>query len=157
MDSMNGCILSLILATPLIGAAIIALLPEPSHGRSKAPAAIALVTALLTFLFTLHLPANYLLSAGGFQFVQDTPWIANPNIHYHLGVDGLSLWLVVLTGLLAPVGVLASWNSIQERTKLFYSLFSNLLPNLSRGSILLTKSNKVRASLCFPESSAHCR
>ncbi len=43
--------------------------------------------------------------------------------HYHVGVDGLSLWLVVLVGLLAPVGVLASWNAIKERQKVFYSLF----------------------------------
>ena len=50
-------------------------------------------------------------------------WIENPAIHYHVGVDGLSLWLVVLVGLLAPVGVLASWNAIKERRKLFYSLF----------------------------------
>ncbi len=49
--------------------------------------------------------------------------IANPNISYHVGVDGLSLWLVVLTGLLAPVGVLASWKTIQTRSKVFYALF----------------------------------
>ena len=51
------------------------------------------------------------------------PWIASPAIHYHLGVDGLSVWLVVLTGFLAPVGVLASWNAIETRTKEFYFLF----------------------------------
>ena len=51
------------------------------------------------------------------------PWIENPAIFYHVGVDGLSLWLVVLIGLLAPVGVLASWNAIQKRRKVFYSLF----------------------------------
>ena len=51
------------------------------------------------------------------------PWIENPAIFYHVGVDGLSLWLVVLVGLLAPVGVLASWNAIQTRRKVFYSLF----------------------------------
>ena len=60
-----------------------------------------------------------------FQFEQNSPWIANPAIRYHLGVDGLSMWLVVLTGLLAPLGVLASWNiaSIQSRAKTFYIFF----------------------------------
>ena len=44
-------------------------------------------------------------------------------IHYHLGVDGLSMWLMVLTGLLAPLGVLISWRAIERRKKLFYILF----------------------------------
>ena len=51
------------------------------------------------------------------------PWIENPAIFYHVGVDGLSLWLVVLTGLLAPIGVVASWNAITERRKVFFALF----------------------------------
>jgi len=46
-----------------------------------------------------------------------------PAIHYHVGVDGLSLWLVVLVGLLAPIGVVASWKAIRERRKLFFTLF----------------------------------
>ena len=119
MDSLNMNILTLILVTPLIGAALIALLPD----RGKLSATIALITALVTFLFTLHLPAYFNPDISSFQFVQNIPWIASPNIHYHVGVDGLSLWLVVLTGLLAPVGVLASWKTIQTRGKVFYSLF----------------------------------
>jgi NADH-quinone oxidoreductase subunit M len=59
----------------------------------------------------------------GFQYEINRPWIADPLISYHVGVDGLSLWLVVLVGLLAPVGVLASWNTIQTRRKVFYALF----------------------------------
>jgi NADH-quinone oxidoreductase subunit M len=60
---------------------------------------------------------------SGFQFEQNVPWIESPAIFYHVGVDGLSLWLVVLVGLLAPVGVIASWNAIQTRRKIYYSLF----------------------------------
>lgn len=112
-------ILSLILLAPLAGAVLVLLMPD----RGKLPAGVALVTALVTFLLTLHLPAYFSYSVMGFQFVQDIPWIASPAIHYHVGVDGLSLWLVVLTGLLAPVGVLASWNTIKERSKVFYALF----------------------------------
>ncbi len=119
MDSMNGIILSLILIAPLVGAAVILLLPE----KGKLPAIVALITSLFTFLCTLHLPAHFNSGAAGFQFVQEFTWIASPDIHYHVGVDGLSLWLVVLTGLLAPIGVLASWNSIKERTKVYYALF----------------------------------
>jgi NADH-quinone oxidoreductase subunit M len=116
---MDNIILTQILVTPLVGAALVALLPD----RRKLSAGVALVFSLLTFFFTLHLPAHFAAGVNGFQFVQDFAWIASPSIHYHVGVDGLSLWLVVLTGLLAPVGVLASWKTIQTRSKVFYALF----------------------------------
>jgi NADH-quinone oxidoreductase subunit M len=122
---MDTTILSLILVTPLIGALLVLLVPD----KGKLPAWVALATAMVTFLLTLHLPAHFLEAAPGiggdrgFKFVQDISWIAMPPIHYHVGVDGLSLWLVVLTGLLAPVGVLASWKTIQTRSKVFYALF----------------------------------
>jgi NADH-quinone oxidoreductase subunit M len=116
---MDTIILSQILITPLIGALIVLLLPD----RRKLSAGIALTFSLVTFFFTLHLPAHFVYGQTGFQFVQDIPWISIPAIRYHLGVDGLSLWLVVLTGLLAPIGVLASWKTIQTRSKIYYSLF----------------------------------
>ena len=119
MNFIDAQIISLILITPLVGAVLISLLPD----RGRLPAWIALLTAMVTFGLTLHLPAHFIAAEGGFQFQQDIRWIANPAIRYHVGVDGLSLWLVVLTGLLAPVGVLASWNSIKDRSKVFYSLF----------------------------------
>ena len=87
------------------------------------PAWITLLTTLVSFGLTLHLPAHFLLAKHGFQFEFSRPWIDSPAIFYHVGVDGLSLWLVVLVGLLAPIGVLASWNSIKVRPKIFYSLF----------------------------------
>jgi NADH-quinone oxidoreductase subunit M len=116
---MNDSILTLILLVPLAGAAIVALLPD----RGKLPAWIALLTSLVTFVFTLHLPAHFVQGQSGFQFEIDKPWIENPAIHYHLGIDGLSMWMVVLVGLLAPAGMVASWNAIKRRQKLFYSLF----------------------------------
>jgi NADH-quinone oxidoreductase subunit M len=116
---MDNIILSLILVTPLIGALLVLLLPD----RGKLPAWIALLTALITFGLTLHLPAHFDYAHPQFQFEQNISAIINPAIRYHVGVDGLSLWLVVLTGLLAPIGVLASWKTIQTRTKIYYSLF----------------------------------
>ena len=59
----------------------------------------------------------------GFQFVENHAWIANPAIRYHLGVDGLSMWLIVLAGFLSVVGVLASWKAIETRTKEFYFFY----------------------------------
>ena len=114
-------ILTQILLTPLVGAVVLALLPE--REGSKKHHWVALVFTLLTLLFTLHLPARFVYGTTGFQFEQNLSWIANPAIRYHLGVDGLSMWLVVLTGFLAPLGVLASWNAIKTRTKTFFVLF----------------------------------
>ncbi len=119
MDAINQSILTLILLVPLAGAVLVALVPD----RFKLPNWIALLTTLASFLLALHLPAHFISGQGGFQFEINQPWIESPAIFYHVGVDGLSLWLVVLTGLLAPVGVVASWNAIKERRKVFYSLF----------------------------------
>lgn len=121
--NFDHSILTLLLLVPLAGAVVLALLPE--REGSKAHHIGALVVTLLIFVLTLHLPAHYNYAAGGgtFQFEQDRSWIASPAIRYHLGVDGLSMWLVVLTGFLAPAGVLASWRSITSRSKLFFTLF----------------------------------
>ena len=116
---MDSSILTLILLVPLAGAVLVALLPD----RGKLPAWLTLITTLITFGLTLHLPAHFDVHQSGFQFAVNNPWIENPAIFYHVGVDGLSLWLVVLVGLLGPVGVLASWNAINRRQKVFYSLF----------------------------------
>lgn len=136
MSHLNGIILSLILCTPLVGAVLLALLPD--RGRIQQWGALAVT--LITFGLTLHLPAHIheaqtvtnalncvanepCQRVANFAFEQSRIWIPAPLIRYHLGVDGLSMWLLVLSGLLAPLGVLASWNAIAERRKLFYTLF----------------------------------
>lgn len=119
MEAINQSILTWIILAPLAGAVLVALLPD----RSKLPNWIALLTTLVSFLLSLHLPAHFDPALHGFQFEINKPWIENPAIFYHVGVDGLSVWLVVLVGLLAPVGVIVSWNAIRERRKIFYSLF----------------------------------
>ena len=119
MTAINQIILTLILLVPLCGALLVALLPE----RGRLPNWLALLTTLTTFGLTLHLPAHFAYGQGGFQFEQNLLWISSPAIRYHLGVDSLSLWLVVLAGLLAPIGIIASWDAIQEKKKVFYTLF----------------------------------
>jgi NADH-quinone oxidoreductase subunit M len=119
MNELNNSILTLILLLPLAGAVLVALAPD----RFKLPNWIALLTTLVTFGLTLHLPAHFDKAQPGFQFEINRLWIDRPAIFYHVGVDGLSLWLVVLAGLLAPIGVVASWNAIRERRKLFFTLF----------------------------------
>jgi NADH-quinone oxidoreductase subunit M len=117
--NFDHSILSIITFVPLAGAVVLALLPD----KGKTMQWGALAVSLLTFLCTLHLPAHYDYAARGYQFTQDCAWISSPAIRYHLGVDGLSLWLIVLTGFLAPLGVLISWNAVPKRKKTFYILF----------------------------------
>jgi NADH-quinone oxidoreductase subunit M len=119
--NLDHSILTIITFVPLAGALLLALLPD----KGKTMQWGALAVTLITFVCTLHLPAHYDYAAasGTFQFATDSPWITAPAIRYHLGVDGLSIWLIVLTGFLAPLGVLISWNTISERKKLFYTLF----------------------------------
>jgi NADH-quinone oxidoreductase subunit M len=121
MSTIDNSILTLILLVPLAGAILVALLPD----RGKLSNWIALATSLVTFGLTLHLPFHYDLERTGFQFEIKRLWIDSQaiKIYYHVGVDGLSLWLTVLAGLLAPIGVLASWNAIQSRRKVFFVLF----------------------------------
>jgi NADH-quinone oxidoreductase subunit M len=119
MTAINQSILTLILFVPLAGAVLVALVPD----RGKLPNWIALFTALVTFVLTLHLPFHFNFGMSGFQFEVNRLWIENPAIFYHVGVDGLSLWLIVLVGLLAPIGVVVSWKAIHTRRKVFYSLF----------------------------------
>ncbi len=120
--NLDHTILTLITFVPLTGAILLAFLPD----RGRIMAGTTLGVTLLTLLLTLHLPShfNYSPAAHGlFQFEQNSTWIASPAINYHLGVDGLSMWLVVLSGVLAPLGVLASWNTIATRRKTFYIFF----------------------------------
>ena len=116
---LNDSILTLTTFVPTAGAVVVALLPR----KGRVIQWFTLIVTLITFGLTLHLPFHYAYGQPGFQFEVDRPWIASPAIRYHLGVDGISLWLVVLTGFLAPLGVLASWKVISNRTKEFYFFF----------------------------------
>jgi NADH-quinone oxidoreductase subunit M len=112
-------ILTLILIVPTVGALVVALLPR----RGRVIQIFTLLVTLLTFALSLHLPAHFNYAQHGFQFVENDAWVTNPAIRYHLGVDGLSLWLVLLTTFLAPIGVGVSWRAIETRTKEFYFFF----------------------------------
>ncbi len=116
---LNDSILSVITFLPLAGAIILALLPR----RGRLLQWWALLISLATFIISLLLPAYFQYGHSGFQFVVNVPWISSPAIRYHMGVDGFSMWLVILTTFIAPIGVLASWKAIEHRTKEFYFFF----------------------------------
>jgi NADH-quinone oxidoreductase subunit M len=116
--NLSPIILSLITFTPLAGGLLLMLFPR----RDRDIRIFALVISLLTFALSLHLPAHFHREHAEFRFEIDKAWISTPNIHYHMGIDGISLWLIVLTTFLTPLCVLISWNSIHERVKEFFIL-----------------------------------
>jgi NADH-quinone oxidoreductase subunit M len=118
MDSLNPIILSLVTFIPAVGGLLILLIPR----RDRDIRLFALVISLLAFVASLHLPVHMHRDYNLFKFEIDKVWITNPNIHYHMGVDGISVWLVVLTTFLTPLCVLISWTSIQSRVKEFFIL-----------------------------------
>jgi NADH-quinone oxidoreductase subunit M len=108
-------LLDAVIFLPLIG--FLALLAAPASVSRMG----ALAISLLIFVASLGLIGTVTGAASGFGFVTDTPWISYPPIRYHVGLDGLSLWLVILTTLLTPIGVLVSWKHIDHRVKGFYA------------------------------------
>src|SRR5437879_2831062 len=80
---------------------------------------IALAFSVITFALSLLLLSGD-TSGSGFRFVKDVPWINAIGARYHVGVDGISLWLVLLTTLLVPVSILSSWTSVKKRTLSYY-------------------------------------
>ena len=107
-------ILSLIVFLPLLGAIVIGLVPRRYEGLAKA---VALGTALLVWVLSLVMLAAYSTSAGGFQFGETAQWIPMFGIQYKVGVDGLSVALVVLTTTLTWISILASFSPIKTRMK----------------------------------------
>ncbi len=116
MDIIVSHILTLITFTPALGAVLI-LFYNRSHVRSIR--GFALIITVLTFIFSLHLIANFESSSPEFQFTIDVPWIPSLGIGYSMGVDGISLFLILLTTVLTPLAILASW-SITERLKEYF-------------------------------------
>jgi len=110
-------ILTLVTFLPAIGALVLMLMPRSDRALRWA----ALIISIATFGLSLYLPVNFDHSASGFQFEVNHHWIGKA-IFYHMGADGISMWLVLLTTLLVPVSVLVSWKSIHDRVKEFFVL-----------------------------------
>jgi NADH-quinone oxidoreductase subunit M len=102
---------------PLAGALVIAFLPGGAHARIRGA---ALGVSLMVFALSLKLFFDFSPNQAGMQFVEHRPWIVSPPINYHVGVDGLSVLLVLLTTFLTPISILASWQGITARVKPFF-------------------------------------
>jgi NADH-quinone oxidoreductase subunit M len=111
-------LLDILIAIPAIGFVLTLLVPRRQDQTIRL---LTLGVSLVTFMASIGLATGYRFGQTGQQFVSDGIWIANPEIHWHLGIDGLSLWLIILATLLTPISILLSWNSIKDRVKEFYA------------------------------------
>src|SRR6188768_4038109 len=116
---MTSHLLSFIVFLPLVGALLVLLVPNRDEKGAAMVRQLGLVVSLVVFFFTLLLWGRFDAGSAEFQFVEQASWIPAFGIDYHLGVDGISLLLIVLTGFLTPISLLSSWESIEKKTKEF--------------------------------------
>ena len=117
---MDQHLLSIILFTPLAGLLVLVLIPSKSKDLIRIWANLA---SFAGFLISLPLLSRFQTGTPGFQFEERFDWIPTLGAHYHIGIDGISLLMVMLTTLMGFIAVLCSWSAIQDRLKEYYAMF----------------------------------
>src|SRR5262245_37958871 len=113
----SAALLTVLTFLPVAGTGALLLLRAEDHVWIRRA---ALIVSLAEFLLSLLLFRRFSPSTSGYQLEELHNWIPSPPIHYHLGIDGISLFLVLLTTFLTPIAMLASWKSIGQRVQGFY-------------------------------------
>ncbi|MCX8094312.1 MAG: NADH-quinone oxidoreductase subunit M, partial [Candidatus Goldbacteria bacterium] len=116
-------VLTIIYLMPLISVLILLFIPGNNH---RAIRLVALIPVCFSFFLSILLLINYDYNLGGLQFVEKHTWIPSLGINYFLGVNGINVALVLLTGFVIVAGVLASWD-ITYRPKEFFMLLLTLV------------------------------
>ena len=114
-------LLSLAIWTPIVFGVVLLALGRDDQAHSVRW--ISLVGAITSFLVTLPLYDGFKLGTAAMQFVEKAPWIERFNVNYHLGVDGISLWFVLLTAFINVVVVIAGWEVITRRVNQYMGAF----------------------------------
>lgn len=114
-------LLSLAIWAPIVAGVVV--LATGSDRNARAARMIALIGSVVGFLVTLPLYFRFDPLAGGFQFVELSPWIESFNVNYHLGIDGISLLLILLNSFTTVLVVIAGWQVIQERVAQYMAAF----------------------------------
>ena len=132
MDFITENLITILILLPVVGA--LAVLGHSMFWKQEGSLKwITLGVTLVNFLLSLFLVFDKgAVSASGFYFEKNVPWIKAINTNYHVGVDGLSLWLVILTTFIMPIAVLSAWNSIEKRVTAFF-IFMLLLESAMIG------------------------
>ena len=115
---MDSWILTIVTFLPLLGTLFILLIPKDNHVSIKHS---ALFFALLTFISSLCLIFRFDTVATGMQFVANIPWVSDMGISYHVGIDGISLLLVILTSFLSVIAVLSTFRAVEHSHRGFYA------------------------------------
>ncbi len=122
LDIFSFHILTFLTFFPLVGIVLVVAASIFSKGSHAFMRFGALGVSILEFLFSLPLFFKFDLSSGGYQFEERSMWLADIGISYHLGVDGISLFLILLTTFITPLAILCSWNSIKRGMREFLCL-----------------------------------
>jgi len=117
---MNDHLLSLVLFTPLAGLVVLLFIPSSQKGAIKVWANLV---AFAGFLISLPLVSRFDKGVSGFQFVERANWIPSLGAQYLIGIDGISLLLIMLTTVIGFIAILSSWNAVQDRLKEYYCMF----------------------------------
>jgi NADH-quinone oxidoreductase subunit M len=114
---LGGSLLSILVFLPVVGSLVVLFLRGDDHiSIRRVSLVIGIAEFLLSFLPVWAVPPG----SSGFKLEVFVPWITSPHVNYHLGVDGISIFLIHLITLLTPIGILASWNDIKHRVKEFH-------------------------------------
>ncbi|HEX4545230.1 MAG TPA: NADH-quinone oxidoreductase subunit M [Candidatus Acidoferrum sp.] len=113
----GGHLLSVLVFFPAMGALALLTLRGDDHKYIRI---VVLIVSVAEFLFSLLMLRGVPAGAAGYQLEEFAKWIDQPPINYHLGVDGISMFLVILTTFLTPISILASWKNIEHRVKEFF-------------------------------------
>ncbi len=116
---MHFPILTSLVALPVVGAILLLFVRGDEETSAPFARKIALIVSLLVFAETLLLWSQFNAGSGEFQFVERHVWMPAFGIEYYVGVDGISLLLLVLTGFLTPLALLGSWESVHKSTRAF--------------------------------------
>jgi NADH-quinone oxidoreductase subunit M len=114
-------LLSLAIWTPIVFGIILLAVGRDEH--AKAARWFALVGAIVSLLVTLPLYGGFQYDTAAMQFVERWDWIPRFNIEYHLGLDGISFWFVLLTAFITVVVVIAGWEAIEQRVNQYMGAF----------------------------------
>lgn len=120
---MNFPLLSLVIFLPIFALVLIVFIKGEESQVLLNARAVSLIGSICTFLLSLILWKNFDIDQSGFQFENKIEWMGVYNTFYHVGVDGVSIFLVLLTTFLFPLCILASWNTVKSRSKLFFGSF----------------------------------
>lgn len=119
MGLITENLLTILILLPVVGT-LLMIAHQMFWGKEGHLKWLALGVTLANFLISLTMFGTALPS-GGYIFEQNVPWISAINTNYHVGVDGLSFWLVLLTTFIMPISVLAAWNAVEKKQTAFYA------------------------------------